>query len=448
MAVTHQHILLLALLLASPTVARAAQAAEGTATVPRFEPAPCPKLQGAETLAKASCGYLVVPENRSRPNGRTIRLMVAKYPARSPEKRPDPVVYLAGGPGDIAPLEVNGFIAADFIRDRDIYVVSQRGTMFSEPALTCAASDDFARELLGLRFYSEATKRAHLAATEACHRELAATGADLSAYNSTESAADFADLRKVLGFDSVECLRDFLRLLPGADAHARPPGRHPQRRPRFGLADDLHRRRKLAERARRLRQHLPGLRGGTGLQRRPSPSRRNLHRTGQQARGRAADDNRQRPGHRQRHRSRHRRRGADRLAAQPELWRAHAPSRAGSHRWARCRPPRRHRGDRPGSGKPGAAARSGCPCPRLWAGPWRQLSRKLSVRDAGGSRRGRPEGVSGLSGLGDNARVSAAGRISTKTAATSGRSPPPRRPCTSPSRAASRRSSSPAASIR
>ena len=38
-----------------------------------------------------------------------------------------------------------------------------------------------------------------MAATEACHRELAATGADLSAYNSTESAADFADLRKVLG---------------------------------------------------------------------------------------------------------------------------------------------------------------------------------------------------------------------------------------------------------
>ncbi len=202
MVVTHRHVLLLALLLAPPTVARAAQGAEGTVTVPRFEPAPCPKLPGAEELAKASCGYLVVPENRSQPNGRTIRLMVAKYPARSAEKRPDPVVYLAGGPGDIAPLEVNGLIAADFIRDRDIVVMSQRGTMFSEPALTCAASDDFARELLGLRFYSEATKRAHLAATEACHRELAATGADLSAYNSTESAADFADLRKVLGFEA------------------------------------------------------------------------------------------------------------------------------------------------------------------------------------------------------------------------------------------------------
>jgi pimeloyl-ACP methyl ester carboxylesterase len=37
-----------------------------------------------------------------------------------------------------------------------------------------------------------------LAATKACHRESTATGADLDAYNSTESASDFADLRKVL----------------------------------------------------------------------------------------------------------------------------------------------------------------------------------------------------------------------------------------------------------
>jgi pimeloyl-ACP methyl ester carboxylesterase len=200
MAVTHQHLLLLALLLASPTVARAAQAAEGAATVPRFEPVACPKLPEVEALAEASCGYLVVPENRSRTNDRTIRLMVAKFPARSPKKLPDPIVYLAGGPGDIAPLEANSLIAADFIRDRDIVVMSQRGTWFSEPTLTCASSDDFARKLLGLRFYSESTMPGHVAATESCHRDLAATGAELSAYNSTESAADFADLRKVLGY--------------------------------------------------------------------------------------------------------------------------------------------------------------------------------------------------------------------------------------------------------
>lgn len=201
---TVSRVLAFGLLFASPIMAsviteRTAQAAAQPATVPRYEPAPCPKLQGIGWLAHASCGYLVVPENRDRPNGRTIRLMVTKYPAQSSEKRPDPVLYLEGGPGDIAPLEVDGIIKANFIRHRDIWIVSQRGTWSSEPALICAASNNFARELLGLRFYSETTKRAHLAATQACRRELAATGADLSAYNSTESAADLADLRSVLG---------------------------------------------------------------------------------------------------------------------------------------------------------------------------------------------------------------------------------------------------------
>ena len=67
-AVTHQHFLLLALLLALPVLARAEDIAPPP--VPRFEPATCPKLPGADELAKASCGYLVVPENRSRPDGR------------------------------------------------------------------------------------------------------------------------------------------------------------------------------------------------------------------------------------------------------------------------------------------------------------------------------------------------------------------------------------------
>ncbi len=204
MTMTYRHPLVLALLLTSAVIAeavvsRVAQAAPGPTTVPRFEPAPCPKIHGVEWLAQATCGYLVVPEDRNKPNGRSIALMVARHRAQSPEKRPDPILYLEGGPGDIAPLEIDPIIKANFIRDRDIWVVSQRGTWSSKPALICAASNDFARELLGLRFYSEATKRAHLAASEACRRELTATDANVSAYNSTESVADLVDLRKVLG---------------------------------------------------------------------------------------------------------------------------------------------------------------------------------------------------------------------------------------------------------
>ncbi len=153
-----------------------------------------------KALANARCGDLVVPEDRSRPGGRTVRLIVAIIPALSARPKPDPVVYLAGGPGGIAIGEADLVAAAGLNRDRDLVVMNQRGTYLTEPALTCASIDDFNRELLGLRFYSEATKRTHLAATEACRRDLAATGAELSAYNSTESAADFADLRKVLGY--------------------------------------------------------------------------------------------------------------------------------------------------------------------------------------------------------------------------------------------------------
>ncbi len=159
-------------------------------------------MEGVEWLANASCGYLTVLENRSKHNGRTIQLMITKVSARSAEKQPDPILYLEGGPGDIAQLEANEIIKAHFIRDRDIWIVSQRGTWSSKPALICAATNDFSQQFVSMRFYSEATKRAHLAATRACHKELSATSADLAAYNSSESADDLNDLRTALGIST------------------------------------------------------------------------------------------------------------------------------------------------------------------------------------------------------------------------------------------------------
>src|SRR5690348_14946999 len=149
MTINYRHLLVLVLLFASPVMLRVAQAGRPS-TVPHFKPATCPKIQGVEWLATADCGYLIVPEDRSRPKGRTIQLMVARHRAQAPVKRPDPILYLEGGPGDIAELEIDAIIKANFIRNRDIWVVSQRGTWSSNPALICAASNNFARELLGL----------------------------------------------------------------------------------------------------------------------------------------------------------------------------------------------------------------------------------------------------------------------------------------------------------
>ena len=47
----------------------------------------------------ARCGTFVVPENRARPNGRTIGLHVVVVPAWMKPVAKDAVAYLAGGPG-------------------------------------------------------------------------------------------------------------------------------------------------------------------------------------------------------------------------------------------------------------------------------------------------------------------------------------------------------------
>lgn len=66
--------------------------------VPRFEPANCP-FEGAEGRDDIQCGYLVVAENRNKPDGRTLRLAVSILKSLSDEPLADPLVYLSGGPG-------------------------------------------------------------------------------------------------------------------------------------------------------------------------------------------------------------------------------------------------------------------------------------------------------------------------------------------------------------
>jgi pimeloyl-ACP methyl ester carboxylesterase len=173
---------------------------------PRFESAPCPDLPEPlpplrEILPTARCGFLVVPENRSRPEGRTIRLAVAIVPAVSTHPAPDPIVHLTGGPGGIAIFEGRRLIEAGFNQNRDLILMDQRGTFLSEPALTCEVIDRFNRLQVALPLDARRTRRKHVAATRKCRKELIARGIDIAAYNTTENAADFADLRRALGYD-------------------------------------------------------------------------------------------------------------------------------------------------------------------------------------------------------------------------------------------------------
>jgi pimeloyl-ACP methyl ester carboxylesterase len=150
-------------------------------------------------LKAARCGFLVVPENRSRPTGRSIRLAVAIVPAVSRTPGSDPVVYLAGGPGGSAIYAAPGLIEEGFNRDRELILMDQRGVLFSKPFLFCPESLQFVARRVGLVYDAASTGRLQAAATRACHRRLVHQGIDLGAYNTTENAADFADLRVALG---------------------------------------------------------------------------------------------------------------------------------------------------------------------------------------------------------------------------------------------------------
>ena len=169
-------------------------------TYPRFEPSPCPDTVPA--LEHARCGFLVVPENRTEPGGRARRNIVAIVPAVSKTPAPSPVVYLTGGPGGIALLEAPRLIEAGLNREHVLILMNQRGTFETVPELTCPGIDEFNARAVGRRLDSDATRRDHVAATAACRRHLVSKGADLGAYNTLENAADFADLRRVLGYDN------------------------------------------------------------------------------------------------------------------------------------------------------------------------------------------------------------------------------------------------------
>jgi pimeloyl-ACP methyl ester carboxylesterase len=164
-----------------------------------FQPGACPATPfEVPKLNNARCGFLVVPENRTKNNGRTIRLAVATVPAESPTPAPDPVVFLAGGPGYAAMLQADVAAGIGLNRDRDLILINQRATALNEPALTCPEYDR-ARAHPERPADGAGNGRRQVAAVRACRSRLVAQGIDLGAYNTTENAADVADLRVALG---------------------------------------------------------------------------------------------------------------------------------------------------------------------------------------------------------------------------------------------------------
>lgn len=98
---------------------------------------------GGRVTESARCGTLEVAENPDDPDGRRIELAFAVAPARAGQASPDPVVFLAGGPGQSAreTLPMIKRTLSDINRERDLIFLDQRGTGGSN-ILDCTFDDE------------------------------------------------------------------------------------------------------------------------------------------------------------------------------------------------------------------------------------------------------------------------------------------------------------------
>jgi pimeloyl-ACP methyl ester carboxylesterase len=171
--------------------------------MPRLEPAACP-FEGAEGREDVRCSFLVVPENRDAPSGKTLRLAVAVLKSTGTEARPDPLVFLSGGPGGPSVENTIARLSSPFWNryraTRDLVFYDQRGTGFSDPKFCKEMSFDLITATF--RGLSATDRNAFVVdAVNACRKKMLAQGIDFAYYNTVTSARDLEDLRKALGHE-------------------------------------------------------------------------------------------------------------------------------------------------------------------------------------------------------------------------------------------------------
>lgn len=151
---------------------------------------------GREELPNdALCGKYEVFEDRKAKTGRRIALNILLLPALSERAAPDPLFYLAGGPGGAATNYAGAPFMTRLRRERDVVLVDQRGTGQSNP-LQCnlfGARDDMRG------FFSDYYREDAL---NTCRAELEKV-ANLTLYTTTIAMEDLDEVRSALGYERI-----------------------------------------------------------------------------------------------------------------------------------------------------------------------------------------------------------------------------------------------------
>lgn len=143
---------------------------------------------------QVQCGKLQVPENYAKPEGNEITVNFAVIPAIDKTQNKEPLMFLAGGPGQAA-VELAAMIRQGFTevrKTRDIILVDQRGTGKSHP-LQCENGLEMDPYVLAPEAFG----------TEEIKECLDALEGDLSQFNSENAIRDFDAVRAALGHEKI-----------------------------------------------------------------------------------------------------------------------------------------------------------------------------------------------------------------------------------------------------
>ncbi len=166
--------------------------------VPRIEPCDCPVK--VDSNYASQCGYLIVPENRKKANGKTVKLPFIIAKSNNPNKKKDPVLNTAGGPGGSSLDWITGVGNSGILDDRDCIAFEQRGTRYAIPNLWSTELSDAIRESYRKNLPKDSMV---LEGVKRYKKALLKKGIDLAGYNTDETVSDIHDLLSVLQIDSV-----------------------------------------------------------------------------------------------------------------------------------------------------------------------------------------------------------------------------------------------------
>lgn len=175
---------------APSAVARAQDAGLGAGLTP------C-RLKGLEHEAR--CGVVKRPLDPAQPQGPRIDVHFAVLPALARHKKPDPVFFFAGGPGQSA-MALAGTLARPLARltnRRDVVLIDQRGTGRSAP-LQCPEQPltQSLREMADPASQVQRLRECRAALQKLPH-------GDLRQYTTTVAMADAEAVRQALGSPQV-----------------------------------------------------------------------------------------------------------------------------------------------------------------------------------------------------------------------------------------------------